>query len=174
MNHAIFSIFALALLVSALLSGCAQNVRSDDVENAPAAAQSVQPTDGAVAVDLSIARHDAPSAVRVHLVPNDEPRSVQVGPDDVLCLSLQRRGDATVLRVGAQAPRVQPATDLLLAGPGVEPGTYRTTPWQVLARLPTSTDTIGGTTLSAATFPRCPAASLVSPVQGRNAGPSGA
>lgn len=169
MNRISCSIFSLALLC-----GCAQGIRSDDTATTSAVPPIMQPVDGSIAVDLSIARHDAPSAVRVHLVPNDEARSVQVGPADVLCLSLKRQGEQMVLRVAAQTPQVQPSTDLVLAGPGVEPGTYRTTPWQVLARVPTSTDTIGGRSLSAAMFPRCAAAALVSPAQGRNAGPSGA
>lgn len=176
MNRIIFSIFALSTSALSLLSGCAQNVRFEDAAATPAATSLGQPVAGAgaVAVDLSIARHDAPSAVRVHLVPDDDSRSVKVGPDDVLCMSLKRQGDQMVLRIAAQAPQVQPSTDLVLAGPGVEPGTYRTTPWQVLARVPTSTDTIGGVPLSAAAFPRCSTAALVSPAQGRNAGPSGA
>ena len=174
MNRIILSIFVLSTFALSLLSGCARSVRADEAAESRAAASLAQPVDGAVPVDLSIARQDAPSAVRVHLVPNDESRSVKVGPDDVLCLSLKRHGDQMVLHIAAQAPQVQPATELVLAGPGVEPGTYRTTPWQVLARVPTSTDTIGGTPLSAATFPRCPLAALVGPAQARNAGPSGA
>ncbi len=174
MNRNAVSLFPLALTASVLLAGCAQNLRSDDVATTSVVAAVSQPSDGAIAVDVSIARHDAPSAVRVHLVPNDEARSVRVGPDDVLCLSLVRQGSQTVLRIAAQAPQIQPSTELVLAGPGVEPGTYRTTPWQVLARVPTSTDTIGGAALSAAAFPRCPVAALVGPAQERNTGPSGA
>ena len=175
MNRIIFSIFVLSTFALSLLSGCAQSVRADEAAESPAVTSVVQPVDGAVAVDLSIARHDAPSAVRVHLVPNDESRSVKVGPDDVLCLSLKRHGDQMVLRIAAQAPQVQPSIDLVLAGPGVEPGTYRTTPWQVLARVPTSTDTIGGVRLSAVAFPRCSTTDGgSSAAQGRNAAPSGA
>ena len=158
MNRTVSSISAVAVLAFALLSGCAQSVRADEAANASPTASPAGAGDGSVAVDLSIARYDAPSAVRVYLMPDDVPRSVQLGPQDVLCLRLIRHDAHTVLQIAAQAPQAQPAADLVLAGPGVEPGTYRTTPWQVLARVPTSADSIGGTALSAATFPRCPMA----------------
>lgn len=174
MNRIPTSATVLAVAAFTLFSGCARNLQPDGLADVAVTPAPAPLPGGAVAVDLSIARHDAPSAVRVHLVPNDEARSVRVGPDDVLCLSLMRHGSQTVLRIAAQAPQIQPSTELVLAGPGVEPGTYRTTPWQVLARVPTSTDTIGGSALSAAAFPRCPVAALVGPAQERNTGPSDA
>ena len=170
MNRCMLTVAALALL-----SACSQSVRPDGAANVVAQAADTTSLDGAVAVDLSIARLDAPSAVRVRLQPEDRPRSVQIGPQDVLCLSLHRRGDEMVLRIGAKSPQVQPATELVLAGPGVEPGTYRTTPWQVLARLPTPSDTLTGgrELLSASTFPQCPdSAALPAATQGRNTVPS--
>ncbi len=172
MNRCILSVAGLALL-----SACSHTVRPDDATRAVTQAADASPSDGAVAVDLSIARPDAPSVVRVQLQPEDRPRSVQIGPQDVLCLSLHRRGDEMVLRIGANSPQVQPATELVLAGPGVEPGTYRTTPWQVLARLPTASDTMthGRAMLSASTFPQCPdSAALPAAAQGRNTAPSDA
>ncbi len=172
MNRWICSILGVAVL-----SACAHGVRPVDATDSAATATDTAPSDGAMAVDLSIARIDAPSAVRVRLLPEDRPRSVQLGPQDVLCLSLHRRGEEIVLKIGAKAPQAQPAMDLVLAGPGVEPGTYRTTPWQVLARLPTASDTMtnGRTMLSASTFPQCPDGDAALPAaQGRNTAPSDA
>ena len=170
MNRSMLSVAGLALL-----SACSQGVRPDDGSIVAAQPADTATLGGAVAVDLSIARLDAPSAVRVRLQPEDRPRSVQIGPQDVLCLSLHRRGDEVVLRIGATSPQVQPATELVLAGPGVEPGTYRTTPWQVLARLPTPSDTLtpGRALLSASTFPQCAdGAALPAATQGRKTAPS--
>jgi hypothetical protein len=87
-------------------------------------------------LDVDPARYSGPAGTRVAVLLGDEPRKVQLGPQDEICLQLQRAENGQVIsaRVRALRPVAHELAVVSLAGPGISPGTYRSTPWGMLLR----------------------------------------
>ena len=75
-------------------------------------------------------------AVEVAVLVGDQPRQLKLGPQDEICLQLQRadNGQGLSARVRVLRPEPQELVVVNLAGPGISPGTYRSTPSGMLLR----------------------------------------
>jgi len=74
---------------------------------------------------------------RVALRVGDQPRNLTIGAQDEICVQLQRaEGNSEIItaRIRVVRPKPQSATDVLLVGPNISPGTYRSTPSGLLLR----------------------------------------
>jgi hypothetical protein len=94
-------------------------------------------------LDVDPARYAGPAGQRVMLRVGDQPRNVVIGAQDEICVQLHRSegSDVVTARIRALRPEPQTAAEILLVGPNVAPGTYRSTPWGLLLRaLPKDTD----------------------------------
>jgi len=88
-------------------------------------------------LDVDPARYAGPAGQRVILRVGDQPRNVTIGAQDEICVQLQRvEGNSEVIsaRVRALRPEPQTAAEVRVVGPGISPGTYRSTPWGLLLR----------------------------------------
>lgn len=87
-------------------------------------------------LDVDPARYAGPVGQRVVLRVGDQPRNVTIGSQDEICVQLHRVEGSGVIsaRIRAMRPQPQTATDVRLVGPGISPGTYRSTPWGLLLR----------------------------------------
>jgi hypothetical protein len=67
---------------------------------------------------------------------DDEPRRLVLSPQDEVCLQLQRteKGDEISAHVRVLRPEPHELVVVRVAGPGISPGTYRSTPWGMLLR----------------------------------------
>ncbi|HTU66562.1 MAG TPA: hypothetical protein VMF52_11475 [Steroidobacteraceae bacterium] len=88
-------------------------------------------------LDVDPARYAGPAGQRLALQVGDQPRSVALGKQDEICVQLQRSAADGVINARVRALRPEPheAADVKLAGPGISPGTYRSTPWGMLLRV---------------------------------------
>jgi hypothetical protein len=88
-------------------------------------------------LDVDPARYAGPAGTRVAMLLGDEPRRVQLSPQDEVCLQLQRaeNGDAISARVRVLRPEPHDLAVVRVAGPDISPGTYRSTPWGLLLRV---------------------------------------
>ena len=87
-------------------------------------------------LDVDPARYSGPAGTRVAVLLGDEPRQLQLGPQDEICLQLQRADNGQVIsaRVRVLRPEPHELAVVSVAGPGISPGTYRSTPWGLLLR----------------------------------------
>jgi hypothetical protein len=87
-------------------------------------------------LDVDPARYAGPAGKRVAVLLGDEPRQVQLSPQDEICLQLQRadNGQGISARVRVLRPEPHELAVVSVAGPGISPGTYRSTPWGMLLR----------------------------------------
>jgi hypothetical protein len=88
-------------------------------------------------LDVDPARYTGPAGKRITMHLDDEPRRLELGPQDEVCLQLQRAEDGKVISARVRVLRPEPH-DLVVvrvAGPGISPGTYRSTPWGMLLRV---------------------------------------
>lgn len=111
-------------------------------------------------LDVDTARYISPASERLMLRVGDQPRHVSIGTQDEICVQLQRvEGNSEVISARIRALRPQPrdAAEVRLVGPGISPGTYRSTPWGMLLRaLPDkSTDVSVSKALGTDTAPVC-------------------
>jgi hypothetical protein len=89
-------------------------------------------------LDVDPARYAGPAGQRIALRLGDEPRHVRIGPQDEICLQLERSvADAQVIsaRVRALSPEPHEAVSVPVVGPDISPGTFRSTPWGMLLRV---------------------------------------
>ena len=88
-------------------------------------------------LDVDPARYAGPAGQRVAMLLGDEPRQLQLSPQDEVCLQLQRaeNGDVISARVRVLRPEPHDLAVVRVAGPGISPGTYRSTPWGMLLRV---------------------------------------
>jgi hypothetical protein len=89
-------------------------------------------------LDVDSGRYGGPAGQRISVQLGDEPRRVALGTEDEICVQLQRAtGDSATIsaHVSALKPKPQTAAIVRVAGPGVTPGTYRSTPWGLLLRV---------------------------------------
>jgi hypothetical protein len=88
-------------------------------------------------LDVDPARYAGPEGQRLAVRVDDEPRHIAISDQDEICVQLQRSspGDVITARVRALRPEPHEAAVIKVAGPGISPGTYRSTPWGMLLRV---------------------------------------
>lgn len=89
-------------------------------------------------LDVDPARYAGPAGQRLQLRVGDQPRYVNLGAHDKICVQLQRvsgGSDSEIIkaRVRAMSPE-QTTAEVRVVGPDISPGTYRSTPWGMLLR----------------------------------------
>lgn len=89
-------------------------------------------------LDVDPARYAGPAGQRLAVRVDDQPRHIAISDQDEICVQLQRsspNGDVISARVRALRPEPHDAVVVKVAGPGISPGTYRSTPWGMLLRV---------------------------------------
>ena len=89
-------------------------------------------------IDVDPARYNGPPAQRIVMQVDDQPRHVTLNSKDEICVQLRRAStDSSVISAHVRVLRPEPheAAEVKVAGPGISPGTYRSTPWGMLLRV---------------------------------------
>lgn len=89
-------------------------------------------------LDVDPARYGGPAGQRIAVQLDDQPRHVSLSAEDEICVQLRRApSDSSAISAHVRVLRPQPheAAVVKVAGPGVSPGTYRSTPWGLLLRV---------------------------------------
>jgi hypothetical protein len=89
-------------------------------------------------LDVDPARYAGPASQRLAVRVDDEPRHVAISDQDEICVQLQRSApDSNIINARVRVLRPEPheAVVVKVAGPGVSPGTFRSTPWGMLLRV---------------------------------------
>jgi len=88
-------------------------------------------------IDVDPARYNGPPGQRLAVMLGDQPRHVMLNAQDEICVQLQRAttDSSVVARVRVLKPEKHDAAVVTVAGPGVSPGTFRSTPWGMLLRM---------------------------------------
>lgn len=89
-------------------------------------------------LDVDPARYGGPAGQRIAVLLDDQPRHVSLSAEDEICVQLRRApSDSSAISAHVRVLRPQPheAAVVKVAGPGVSPGTYRSTPWGLLLRV---------------------------------------
>lgn len=89
-------------------------------------------------LDIDPARYDGPPGQRLSVLVGDQPRHIALSAQDEICVQLQRApSDSSTISAHVRALRPEPhaAAVVKVAGPGVSPGTFRSTPWGMLLRV---------------------------------------
>lgn len=89
-------------------------------------------------LDVDPARYAGPAGQRLAVRVDDQPRHIAISDQDEICVQLQRsspKGDVISARVRALRPEPHEAVEVKVAGPGISPGTFRSTPWGMLLRV---------------------------------------
>ena len=88
-------------------------------------------------LDVDPARYAGPAGQRLAVRVDDQPRHIAISDQDEICVQLQRSsaGDVISARVRALRPEPHEAVVVKVAGPGISPGTFRSTPWGMLLRV---------------------------------------
>ena len=89
-------------------------------------------------IDVDSARYNGPPAQRIVMQVGDKPRHVTLNSNDEICVQLRRASsDSSVISAHVRVLRPEPhdAAEVKVAGPGISPGTYRSTPWGLLLRV---------------------------------------
>jgi len=62
---------------------------------------------------------------------------VTLNSKDEICVQLRRSNDSSIISAHVRVLRPEPhdAAEVKVAGPGISPGTYRSTPWGMLLRV---------------------------------------
>jgi hypothetical protein len=88
-------------------------------------------------LDVDPARYAGPAGQRLAVRVDDQPRHIAISDQDEICVQLQRssaNGDISA-RVRALRPEPHESVVVKVAGPGISPGTFRSTPWGMLLRV---------------------------------------
>jgi hypothetical protein len=88
-------------------------------------------------LDVDPARYAGPAGKRVAILLDDQPRQLELSPQDEVCLQLQRaeNGQEISARVRVLRPEPLDLVVVRVAGPDISPGTYRSTPSGMLLRV---------------------------------------
>ncbi len=87
-------------------------------------------------IDVDPARYNGPPVQRLALLLGDQPRHVMLTAQDEICVQLRRADSSTIsAHVRVLRPEPHDAAEVKIAGPGISPGTFRTTPWGMLLRV---------------------------------------
>lgn len=88
-------------------------------------------------LDVDPARYAGPASQRFAIRVDDQPRTVELSPQDEVCLQLQRSAsDSKVINARVRVLRPEPhdAVEVRVVAPDISPGTFRSTPWGMLLR----------------------------------------
>jgi len=89
-------------------------------------------------IDVDPARYNGPPAQRLALLLGDQPRHVTLNSQDEICVQLKRAPtDSSIINAHVRVMRPEPheVAEVKVAGPGISPGTFRSTPWGMLLRV---------------------------------------
>lgn len=89
-------------------------------------------------IDVDPARYNGPPAQRIVMQVGDQPRHITLDSKDEICVQLRRATtDSSTISAHVRVLRPEPhdAAEVKVAGPGISPGTYRSTPWGMLLRV---------------------------------------
>lgn len=88
-------------------------------------------------IDVDPARYNGPPAQRIVMQVGDQPRHVTLNSKDEICVQLRRSSDSSIISAHVRVLRPEPhdAAEVKVAGPGISPGTFRSTPWGMLLRV---------------------------------------
>ncbi|MEJ0085597.1 MAG: hypothetical protein WDO72_07945 [Pseudomonadota bacterium] len=88
-------------------------------------------------LDVDPARYAGPAGQRLVMQVGDQPRQLAFTAQDEICVQLRRAADSGVILAHVRVLKPQPhdAAVVKVAGPGISPGTYRSTPWGMLLRV---------------------------------------
>ena len=89
-------------------------------------------------LDVDPARYGGPVGQRIAVQVDDQPRHVSLSAEDEICVQLRRAtSNSSELSAHVRVLRPEPhdAAVVRVAGPGISPGTYRSTPWGMLLRV---------------------------------------
>ena len=103
-----------------------------------AALAQVEASSSVFFLDVDPARYAGPAGQRLAVRLDDQPRHIAISDQDEICVQLQRstaNGEAITARVRALRPEPHEAVVVKVAGPGISPGTFRSTPWGMLLRV---------------------------------------
>lgn len=89
----------------------------------------------------------------------DQPRHIALNGQDEICVQLRSASDSAGISAHVRALRPEPhdVAVVKVAGPGISPGTFRSTPWGMLLRVVPTKDVSNGIVKSvgASTAPVC-------------------
>jgi hypothetical protein len=102
-----------------------------------AALAQVEASSSTYFLDIDPARYSGPPGQRIAMQLGDQPRHVALNSQDEICVQLQSTSsDGSIsARVRSLKPEEHAAAVVTLQGPGVSPGTFRSTPWGMLLRV---------------------------------------
>ena len=89
-------------------------------------------------LDIDPARYNGPPGQRIAMQLDDQPRHISLNSQDEICVQLRRAPtDSSVINAHVRALRPEPhaAAEVKVVGPGISPGTFRSTPWGMLLRV---------------------------------------
>lgn len=89
-------------------------------------------------LDVDPARYGGPIGQRIAVQVDDQPRHVSLSAEDEICVQLRRAAtNSSEISAHVRVLRPEPheAAVVRVAGPGISPGTYRSTPWGMLLRV---------------------------------------
>ena len=88
-------------------------------------------------LDVDPARYGGPSGQRIAVQLGDQPRHVALNAEDEICVQLRSAPNSSEISAHVRVLRPEPhaAVVVRVAGPGISPGTYRSTPWGMLLRV---------------------------------------
>jgi hypothetical protein len=89
-------------------------------------------------IDVDPARYNGPPAQRLAVQVGDQPRHIMLNSQDEICVQLRRATtDSSIISAHVRVLRPEPhaAAEVKVAGPGISPGTFRSTPWGMLLRV---------------------------------------
>jgi hypothetical protein len=98
----------------------------------------IEASSGIYFLDVDPARYAGPAGQRLAVRVGDQPRHVALSTQDEICVQLERSAtdDAVITaRVSVLRPEPHAAVVVPVAGPGISPGTFRSTPWGMLLRV---------------------------------------
>ena len=83
-------------------------------------------------IDVDPARYNGPPGQRLAVQVGDQPRHITLNSQDEICVQLRRAAtDSSIISAHVRVLRPEPhaAAEVKVAGPGISPGTFRSTPW---------------------------------------------
>ena len=89
-------------------------------------------------IDVDPARYNGPPGQRLEVQVGDQPRHITLNSQDEICVQLRRAStDSSIISAHVRVLRPEPhaAAEVKVAGPGISPGTFRSTPWGMLLRV---------------------------------------
>jgi len=102
-----------------------------------AALAQVEASSSTYFLDVDPARYGGPAGQRIAVQIGDQPRHIALNSQDEICVQLRSAPDNSAISAHVRALRPEPhdAVVVRVAGPGIAPGTYRSTPWGMLLRV---------------------------------------